>query len=427
MYFCKNNYNKKMKTLIKNISSLCTLQGKNKFFRIGKDMQNVGEINNGAIIFSDKVEWTGTSEEINNYIVSNNIKIDNIIDATGKTIIPGFCDSHTHIVFAGNRSDEFARRLRGTTYQEIAAEGGGILKTMNATRSASIEDLKENGKKLVLSAMKYGTTSIEIKSGYSLNLEGELKQLRVIKELKEILPINIRSTFMGAHDFPPEYKNDRQKYIDLIINEMLPKVAEEGLADYCDAFIDKGYYTIEEARQIFEVAIKLGMKIRTHSDEMANVGAAGFSADIGAVSADHLLFASDESIIKMAKSGTVATMMPATAYFIRMQYAPARKIIDTGCITALATDCNPGSSFTENMQLVLSLAVINMNMTAEEALTAATINGAKAMGLSDITGSLDIGKQANLLLCDCSNYTDIFYHFGINHIENVWIDGKQQS
>ena len=414
-----------MKTLIKNISSLCTLQGENKLFRTGKDMQNVGEIKNGAIIFSDKIEWTGTTDDVNNYIANNNIKIDNIIDATGKTIIPGFCDSHTHIVFAGNRADEFARRLRGATYQEIAAEGGGILKTMNATRNATLEELKENGRKLVLSAMKYGTTSIEIKSGYSLNLEGELKQLRAIKELQKELPLNIRSTFMGAHDFPPEYKNYRQKYINIIINEMLPKIAEENLADYCDAFIDKGYYTIEEARQIFEVAIKLGMKIRTHSDEMADVSAAGFSADIGAVSADHLLFASDESILKMAKSGTVATMMPATAYFIKMPYAPARKMIDAGCITALATDCNPGSSFTENMQLVLSLAVINMNMTAEEALTAATINSAKAMDISDIAGSLDVGKQADLLLCDCSSYVDLFYHFGINHIENVWIKGEK--
>ena len=413
-----------MKTLIKNISSLCTLQGQNKLFRIGKEMQNIGEIKNGAIIFSDKIEWTGNTSEVDNYIIQHNINIDNTIDATGKTIIPGFCDSHTHIVFAGNRSDEFARRLRGATYQEIAAEGGGILKTMNATRNATIQELIENGKKLGISAMKHGTTSIEIKSGYSLNLEGELKQLRAIKELKKELPLNVRSTFMAAHDFPPEYKSNRQGYIDLIINEMLPKVAEENLADYCDAFIDKGYYTNDEARQIFEVAIKLGMKIRTHSDELADVGAAGFSADIGAVSADHLLFASDESISKMAASGTVATMMPANAYFIRMPYAPARKIIDAGCITALATDCNPGSSFTENMQLILSLAVINMKMTAEEALTAATINSAKAMDLSDVTGSLDIGKQADLLLCNCSSYTDIFYHFGINHIENVWIKGK---
>ena len=414
-----------MKTLIKNISSLCTLAKGNKLFRTGKEMQDVAEIKNGAILFSEKIEFVGTTVEVENHIKSNNIAVENTIDATGKTVIPGFCDSHTHIVFAGNRSGEFARRLRGATYQEIAAEGGGILTTMKATRNASIDELVENGKKLAISAIKHGTTSIEIKSGYSLTTDGELKQLRAIKRLKEELPINIRATFMGGHDFPPEYKNDRQKYIDLLVNEMIPAVAEEKLADYCDAFIDKGYYTTDEARVIFDAAKKYGMKIRTHSDELADVGAAGFSADIGAVSADHLLFVSDESIAKMVKSGTVATMMPATAYFIRMPYAPARKIIDAGCITALATDCNPGSSFTENMQLVLSLAVINMEMTAEEALTAATINSAKAMDLSDITGSLVVGKQADIVIADVDSYTDLFYHFGINHISSVWLKGSR--
>lgn len=413
-----------MLTFIKNISSLCTLSSGNPIARRGDGMQNITEIKNGAIIFNEKIEFVGTTEEAQNRIVEKQLKIDKTIDATGKTIIPGFCDSHTHIVFAGDRSDEFARRLRGVTYKEIAEEGGGILHTMKATRKASLEELVQAGKKLALSAMKYGTTSIEIKSGYSLTTEGELNQLRAIKQLKKELPLNIRSTFMGAHDFPPEYKNNREKYVDLIINEMIPAVAEEKLADYCDAFIDEGYYTLDEAEKIFEAAKKYGMKIRTHSDEMADVGAAGFSADIGAVSADHLLFASDKSIAKMAKSDIVATMMPATAYFIRMPYAPARKMIKAGCCVALASDCNPGSSFTENMQLVLSLAVINMKMTAEESLTAATLNGAKAMNLSEVTGSLAPGKQADFIIANVNSYVDIFYHFGINHVDEVWIKGK---
>lgn len=412
-------------SLINHISSLCTINSNGKGYAVGAEMQDVGELKDASMLFSDKIECIGTGKEVEDYIAKNDLLVSQFIDATGKTILPGFCDSHTHIVFAGSRSDEFARRLRGATYLEIAAEGGGILKTMRATRDASEDELFENGKRLALSAMSYGTTSIEIKSGYSLTLEGELKQLRAIKRLKEELPMNIRATFMGAHDFPPEYKDNHQKYIDIIVNDMLPLIAEEELADYCDAFIDKGYYTNDEARQIFEAAKKLGLKIRTHSDEMADVGAAGFSAEIGAVSADHLLFASDESIAKMAKSGTIATMMPATAYFIRMPYAPARKIIDAGCITALATDCNPGSSFTENMQLVLSLAVINMGMTAEEALTAATLNGAKALNLEQQTGSLEIGKQADFLVANCPSYTDIFYHFGINHIEQVWCKGNK--
>ena len=413
-----------MLTFIKNISSLCTLSSGNPIARRGDEMQNITEIKNGAIIFNEKIEFVGTTEEAQKRIVEKQLKIDKTIDATGKTIIPGFCDSHTHIVFAGDRSDEFARRLRGVTYKEIAEEGGGILHTMKATRKASLEELVQAGKKLALSAMKYGTTSIEIKSGYSLTTEGELNQLRAIKQLKKELPLNIRSTFMGAHDFPPEYKNNREKYVDLIINEMIPAVAEEKLADYCDAFIDEGYYTLDEAEKIFEAAKKYGMKIRTHSDEMADVGAAGFSADIGAVSADHLLFASDKSIAKMAKSDIVATMMPATAYFIRMPYAPARKMIKAGCCVALASDCNPGSSFTENMQLVLSLAVINMKMTAEESLTAATLNGAKAMNLSEVTGSLAPGKQADFIIANVNSYVDIFYHFGINHVDEVWIKGK---
>ncbi len=413
-----------MLTFIKNISSLCTLSSGNPIARRGDEMQNITEIKNGAIIFNEKIEFVGTTEEAQKRIVEKQLKIDKTIDATGKTIIPGFCDSHTHIVFAGDRSDEFARRLRGVTYKEIAEEGGGILHTMKATRKASLEELVQAGKKLALSAMKYGTTSIEIKSGYSLTTEGELNQLRAIKQLKKELPLNIRSTFMGAHDFPPEYKNNREKYVDLIINEMIPAVAEEKLADYCDAFIDEGYYTLDEAEKIFEAAKKYGMKIRTHSDEMADVGAAGFSADIGAVSADHLLFASDKSIAKMAKSDIVATMMPATAYFIRMPYAPARKMIKAGCCVALASDCNPGSSFTENMQLVLSLAVINMKMTAEESLTAATLNGAKAMNFSEVTGSLASGKQADFIIANVNSYVDIFYHFGINHVDEVWIKGK---
>lgn len=413
-----------MLTFIKNISSLCTLSSGNPIARRGDEMQNITEIKNGAIIFNEKIEFVGTTEEAQKRITEKQLKIGKTIDATGKTIIPGFCDSHTHIVFAGDRSDEFARRLRGVTYKEIAEEGGGILHTMKATRKASLEELVQAGKKLALSAMKYGTTSIEIKSGYSLTTEGELNQLRAIKQLKKELPLNIRSTFMGAHDFPPEYKNNREKYVDLIINEMIPAVAEEKLADYCDAFIDEGYYTLDEAEKIFKAAKKYGMKIRTHSDEMADVGAAGFSADIGAVSADHLLFASDKSIAKMAKSDIVATMMPATAYFIRMPYAPARKMIKAGCCVALASDCNPGSSFTENMQLVLSLAVINMKMTAEESLTAATLNGAKAMNLSEVTGSLAPGKQADFIIANVNSYVDIFYHFGINHVDEVWIKGK---
>ncbi len=412
-----------MQTLIFNIGSLVTISRKSEKYKTGIAMSDVTEIKNGAVLFCEKIEWIGTTSEVMKKLDEKSISPDIIIDAEGKTVLPGFIDSHTHIVFAGNRSDEFGRRLRGATYQEIAEAGGGIQATVKATRNASMEVLSENGLRLAKSAIKHGTTALEIKSGYGLDLETELKMLRAIRRIKEILPIKIRTTFLGAHDFPPEFKDNRDKYVDIICNEMLPIVAEESLADYCDAFVDKGYYTIQQAEKIFRCAMDLGLKIRMHADELADVDAAGLAADIGAVSADHLLFISDKNIDKLRDSGTVATLLPGTAYFIRLPYAPARKLIDSGAIIAIATDCNPGSCFTENMQNILSLSVINMKMTAEEALNAATINAAHSLDYSSQAGSIEVGKDADLILTDTTSYIDLFYHFGVNHVEKVWING----
>ena len=252
-----------------------------------------------------------------------------------------------------------------------------------------------------------------------------MNQLYAIKRLKETLPVEIRTTFLGAHDFPPEYADEHDKYVDIICEEMLPAVAEEGLADYCDAFVDKGYYTIEQGRRIFEKALDLDLKIKMHADELDDVDAAALAAEVGALSADHLLFVSDKNIDKMREAGTVACLLPGTAYFIRMPYAPARKIIDKGAIVALATDCNPGSSYTENMQTILSLAAINMRMTAEESITAATLNAAHSLELSDNVGSIETGKNADFLIADVASYAEMFYHFGINHIEETWVKGKK--
>ena len=414
-----------MITLIRNISSLVTMDANGKKFKTGTDMQNIGEIIDGAIIFDEKVLWTGKTEEVEKYLADGQIKPVQIIDGSGKTLIPGFCDSHTHIVFGGNRANEFARRLRGATYQEIAAEGGGILTTVKGTRSASFDELYETGKKLAMSAIKHGTTDIEIKSGYGLSVESELKQLRVIKKLKEDLPIHVSSTFLGAHDFPPEYKDNRNGYIDLMINEMLPVIAEEGLAEYCDAFIDKGYYTLEEGERILRAGLAHGLKLKVHCDELADFGSAELAACLGAISADHLLFVSVKGISALKNAGTVATLLPGTAYFIRMPFAPARKLIDNGNIVALSTDCNPGSRFSENMLFTLSQSVINMNMTAEEALVAATLNGAYAIEQSENMGSLEVGKYANFAIANVDSYIDLFYHFGINHIETTFIKGKK--
>ncbi len=388
-------------------------------------MRDIGEIRDGAILFGEKIEWVGTTAEAKEKMANGSINPGNIIEAAGKTVLPGFVDSHTHIVFGGNRSREFARRLRGATYQEIAAEGGGILTSVKGTRNASIDELAETGYKLAVSAAMHGTTAMEVKSGYGLTLQSELNQLRAIKILQKELPMHFSSTFLGAHDIPTEFKDNRGKYIDLICNEMIPAVAKEGIAEYCDAFIDKGYYTLEEGRKILQAGLDNGMKLKVHCDELASFGSSELAAGMGAVSADHLLFISDKGTAALREAGTVATLLPGTAYFIRMPYAPARKIIDSGVITALSTDCNPGSSFTENMQLILSLAVINMNMTAEEAIVAATLNGAAAIEQSHRMGSLEPGKDANLAIADCRSYTDIFYHFGINHIEETWINGER--
>ena len=412
-----------MKTLIKDISSLVTVNAGSKSFKTGADMNDIGEIKDGAILFSETIEWVGTAEEARKKIDNKEIWPDKIIYAKGKTIMPGFVDSHTHIVFAGNRTDEFAMRLKGATYQEIAEAGGGIKATVKATRNATVDELYDNGMMLALSAIKHGTTTLEIKSGYGLDFQSEMNQLEAIKRLKETLPVEIKTTFLGAHDFPPEYQDNRDKYIDIICNEMLPAVAGQGLADYCDAFVDKGYYTVEQGRRIFETALDLGLKIRMHADELADVDAAGLAADVGSLSADHLLFVSDKNIEKMKEAGTVACLLPGTAYFIRMPYAPARNIIDRGAITAIATDCNPGSCFTENMQTILSLAAINMKMTAEECITAATLNAAHSLELSEKVGSLEVTKDANFIIADVGSYAGMFYHFGINHVTETWVKG----
>jgi imidazolonepropionase len=409
--------------IIKNISSLVTVNSDGKNIKRGSEMQQIGEIKDGSVVFDDKIIWVGKTSELEEFLRTNNVYSDFVHNAKGKTILPGFVDSHTHLIFAGNRSDEFSKRLRGATYQEIASTGGGILKTMNATRAASLEELVENARQLALSAIKFGTTALEIKSGYGFTLESELKQLEAIKILGKELPIHISATFLGAHDVPPEYKDQRPKYIDIICEEMIPAVAELKLAEFCDAFIDEGYYSLTEGEKILQTALDFGLKLKVHCDELADFGAADLAGKLGAVSADHLLFISEKGMNSLKKAGTIATLLPGTAYNLRLPYAPARKMIEYGMPVALSTDCNPGSCFTENIQLILSLAVINMRMTAEEAISAATLNGAAAIKKSDSMGSLEVGKYANFIITNTDSYTDLFYHFGINHIKEVWVNG----
>lgn len=411
--------------LLFNTSELVTISANGKGFKIKAEMQELNIVNKGAMLFDKEIIFIGTEQECREYVSGNNIKLEQEINANGKSVVPGFVDAHTHIVFGGDRSKEFAMRLQGATYKEIAAMGGGIQTTVRGTREATLEQLYERGLSLAKNAIKHGTTCLEIKSGYSLNFEGEMKQLEAIALLKKDLDIDVSATFLGAHDFPLELKDNRQKYIDIINNEMLPYVKENNLAQFCDAFIDEGYYTISEGRQILEKAQSLGFDLKVHCDELADVSAARLAAELGAISADHLLYISDSSIEAMQKSGTAAGLLPGTAYFIRLPYAPARKLIEKGVIVSVATDCNPGSCFTENMQNIMSLSTINMQMTAEETLTAATLNAAYALKKQDRKGSLEIGKDADFLILDCNSYVDLFYHFGVNHVGSVFSKGKQ--
>ncbi len=412
---------------ITNISSLICITRSNQPFKTKEDLNNIDEINNAAVIFDENILWIGKSRDLHNTIDEKNYQLDEIIDANQKTVIPGFVDSHTHIVFGGNRANEFARRLQGATYIEIAQEGGGIQSTVKATRLASKQELFESASQLIDSAIKHGTVAFEIKSGYGLDLDTEIKMLEVIQMLKNKFPAEIKSTFLGAHDFPIEFQHDRDAYVDLICSEMIPEIAKLKLADYCDAFVDKGYYTIEHGRKIFETAKKFGLEIRTHADELDCVGAAELAAEMGAKSADHLLFVSDYGIDAMRKNNVVATLLPGTSFFIRLPYANARKIIDTGNIVALATDCNPGSSFNENMQMILWLATLNLRMSMEEALIGSTLNAAYSLDLHNKLGSIEVGKEASFLMLNDVSYKELFYHYGSNHIAKVFIKGAEYT
>lgn len=391
----------------------------------GSEMNDIPIIKNAAIVFDETIRWIGTMEEYHHQVQSGAWKVSKTISQRGKTVLPGFVDSHTHIVFAGNRSHEYARRLQGVSYQQIASEGGGILSTMRSVRSASVEELAQTAISYARSAMNYGTTTIEVKSGYGLSTQSELAQLRAISIAKKEVPMKVMSTFLGAHDIPPEYKDNRDYYINVVCEEMLPLIAEERLADFCDVFTDTGYYTIAETEYILGKAVEYGLQTKIHADELSWVGAAECAVRLHAVSADHLLCISAQGIHEMASSQTVGTLLPGTAYNLRLPYAPAKTMINAGMTIALATDCNPGSCLCENMQMIISLACTNMRMTVEEALSASTINGAAALGLQE-KGQLQQGKDADMIVLSTQDYENIAYHFGINHVEQVWIKGHKQ-
>ena len=348
-----------------------------------------------------------------------------VIDGEYCWALPGYVDPHTHPVFFKTREEEFEMRIQGKSYEEIAAAGGGIRNSVRALRQASFDQLVELTYRRIREFIPYGTTTIEAKSGYGLSLQDELKSLRVLKKVSQLLPVTIVPTFLGAHEVPDEYRSRREKYIELLIKEMIPAVAEEKLAVFCDIFTEKNVFSIAESEQILLAAKAHGLKLKLHADELHPLGGAELAARVGAVSADHLLMVSDEGITAMRDAGVVPVLLPGTAFFLgKPQYAPARKMIAAGLPVALATDYNPGSSFTQNMNFILSLACTQMKMLPAEALWAATLNSARAIGLEKTVGSLQTGKKADIILLDVPNYRYIPYHYAMNHVKIVVRHGE---
>ncbi len=352
------------------------------------------------------------------------INVDTIIDATGKTVLPAWCDSHTHIVYAGNREQEFVDRINGLSYEEIANRGGGILNSANKLNETSEDEIYNQSRVRLEEVMKLGTGAIEIKSGYGLTLEGEMKMLRVIKRLKDDYPVTIKATFLGAHTFPKNYKENHNGYIDLIINEMLPSIALENLADYIDVFLETGYFSVQETEKILEIGIKYGLIPKIHVNQFTAINGIETCVRYNALSVDHLEILTDTDIEVLKKSKTMPVALPSCSFFIGIPYTPARKMISEGLPLALATDFNPGTTPSGNMNFVVSLACIKMGMTPEEAINAATINGAYAMGITQTQGSITKGKKANLIITKpLTSYFQLPYAFGSNLIDKVIIEG----
>ncbi|MDU1890261.1 MAG: imidazolonepropionase [Dysgonomonas sp.] len=405
--------------IIKNASQLVTCSGFSA--KKGKDMSDLSIIENGTVIVTNGI-ITYVGKDANCPPLSD-FPNHEVIDATGKAVLPGFVDSHTHFIFGGYREEEFSWRMRGDSYMSIMERGGGIHNTMTATRNASFDELKDAGAKRLDSMLAMGVTTVEGKSGYGMNKEAELKQLKVMKALNQEHPVDIVSTFMGAHATPQEYKGQEDQFIDYLIREVMPEVKAQELADCCDIFCEKNVFDIEQSRRYLTAAQDLGFKLKIHADEIVTLGGAELAAELKALSADHLLQASDNGIEDLAISGVVATLLPCTAFSLKEHYARGRYMIDAGCAVALATDLNPGSSFTNSIPLLFALACIYMQLSPEEAVTALTINGAAAVGRADKTGSIDVGKQGDLIILEYPSYKFLPYHIGMNIVEKVIKDG----
>jgi len=411
---------KKGNILIKNASEVVTCSGFKA--KAGKEMSALKIIPDGAVVVEEGIiKAVGKSDKI---LETFKEKDYQVIDAFGKSVLPGFVDSHTHFVFGGYRAEEFCWRLSGISYMDIMQRGGGIINSVKATRAASKKELYDKGIKRLNSMLSLGVTTVEGKSGYGLDCETEIKELEVMYELDRAHPIDVVKTFLGAHAVPEEYKGEEDKFIDYIIKEVLPVVVEKKLAEFCDVFCEKNVFSVEQSKRLLLKAKEMGLELKLHADEIVQLGGAELAAELGAVSADHLLQASERGIKEMARAGVVATLLPGTAFSLKEPYPKARYMIDKQCAVALASDMNPGSCFTESIPLIFALATIYMNMTVEEAVSALTINGAAALNRAETVGSIDIGKKGDISILEFPSYKYIPYHLGISCVEKVIKNGR---
>jgi len=411
---------KKRNLIVRNASEVVTVSGFKA--KKGSEMNELNimkeasvVVENGKIVEVLKTKDLESKYDLNDY---------QIIDAEGKSVCPGFVDSHTHFVFAGDRSEEYIWRLKGDSYMSIMERGGGIANSVTQTREATKEELIQLGKKRLDSMMRFGVTTVEGKSGYGLDFYTEIKQLEVMRTLQNLHALDIVPTYLGAHAVPVEYKDRVEEYIDYMLDEVMPYVAKENLAEFCDVFCEKNVFSVEQSKRILEKGIELGLKPKLHADEIVCLNGAGLAADVGAISADHLLQASDEGLDKMREKDVVATILPITAFTLKESYARARYIMDNGGAVALATDMNPGSCYSESIPLMFGLATLQMNMTIKETLTALTLNGAAAIGKADQIGSIDPGKKADMIILDAPSYKHLAYHVGVSSVERVIKEGE---
>lgn len=411
-----------MRTLITNIKSLVQVEQTPRIAVCGQDMSSINCIDNAYLIIEDDIIADfGTMSQL------QDTNADKIIDAKNRFVLPSFCDSHTHLVYSGSREIEYIDKIKGLSYEEIAKRGGGILNSAKRLQQASEEELYEDAMQRLEEIKSYGTGAVEIKSGYGLTTEAELKMLRVIRKLKENSPLTIKANFLGAHGVPMEYRGKQGEFVDLVINEMIPRVVEEGLADFIDVFCDTGFFTVEETDRMLFAGVKNGLIPKIHANELDYSGGIQVGVKYNALSVDHLECVGEAEIQCLKASQTMPTILPGAAFFLNMPYSPARTMINAGLPVAMASDFNPGSSPSGNMQMVLTFACVNYKLTPQEALNATTINSAYAMGISETHGSIARGKQANFYITkDIPTIEYIPYYYGTNKVERVFLNGKEQ-